>query len=489
MSDATPEKTCAGCVPEALDPVLSRFTREAGASVSAVYLPSPDGQVLHLAVLSGVSWQIATPWAQVALEATTPVSDAVRERRLVWIGDQEELARRYPQLALVLPHPFTMAAAPITTGPTAWGGLVLHWPATHPPVLDCDEQDAITGVCDHLGLILQQAVSSGGAVSPGSEPRILPVPLTCAAGPDEAQAAVGFAERLPDGCCALDPDGRVTFITTSAADLLGVGRPDLLGVRPWEALPWLDNPVAEDRYRAAVLSRQPTSFTSRRPPDHWLSFHLYPDTSGISVRIVPVSSADLLAPPRLVHPAPAAGPVRAPALYHLMHLAAALTEAVGVRDVVDRVADQILPACGAQALALLAAEEGRLRIIGYRGYTGELMDRFDNEPLTSDTPAVRVLTTGVPSFFATFTDLKEAYPPAVLQDDMAAWAFLPLITSGRPVGSLVLAYDRPRSFPADERAVVISAAGLIAQALDRARLYDAKHRLARNLQAGLLPRT
>lgn len=72
---------------------------------------------------------------------------------------------------------------------------------------------------------------------------------------------------------------------------------------------------------------------------------------------------------------------------------------------------------------------------------------------------------------------------------MAAWAFLPLIASNRPIGSLVLAYGHPRVFAPGERAVLTSIAGLIAQALDRARLYDATHQLARSLQTGLLPHT
>ncbi|MQS05553.1 PP2C family protein-serine/threonine phosphatase, partial [Streptomyces alkaliterrae] len=42
-------------------------------------------------------------------------------------------------------------------------------------------------------------------------------------------------------------------------------------------------------------------------------------------------------------------------------------------------------------------------------------------------------------------------------------------------------------FPPAERAILTSLAGLIAQALDRARLYDAKHTLAHTLQTGLLP--
>ncbi len=70
---------------------------------------------------------------------------------------------------------------------------------------------------------------------------------------------------------------------------------------------------------------------------------------------------------------------------------------------------------------------------------------------------------------------------------MAAWAVLPLIASNRPIGSVLLSYDRPRPFPPSERAILTSLAGLVGQALDRARLYDNKDRLAHRLQSALLP--
>ncbi|MDT0566013.1 SpoIIE family protein phosphatase [Streptomyces sp. DSM 3412] len=478
--------------PELLQSALIEFARESGASVTAVYLLPPDEPVLQLAVLGGVPWEISMPWARVALKAPSPVTDAVRERRLVWVGGQEELARRYPRMALVVPYRFTLAAAPITTGTDVWGGLVLHWPASHPPQPSPREREAITATCHRLGLLLRKAADSGHRVRPAAEPVMLPPLRRRLAGPAEAQAAVDFAERLPGGSCSLDADGRITFLSTEAAELLDAGIPELLGTKPWEALRWLADPIAEDSYRAAMLSRETVSFIALRPPDRWLSFRLVPDASGISVRITPTHSAHAHAPvssSAASRPATSPATGRATTLYHLMHLAATLTEAVGVRDVVDQVAEQVLPAFGAAALALMTAEDGRLRIIGYRGYTAELMERFDTVPLTSDTPAVHVLTTGVPAFFSTFAELERAYPPAVLQDAMGAWAFLPLITSGRPVGSLVLAYEQPHPFPPEERAVLTSTAGLIAQALDRARLYDTKHQLAHNLQSGLLPHT
>lgn len=115
----------------------------------------------------------------------------------------------------------------------------------------------------------------------------------------------------------------------------------------------------------------------------------------------------------------------ATALYHLTHIAAALGEAVGAHDVVEQAADQIVPAFGPTAMALMTVEEGRLRIIGYRGYSPDLMARFDAAPLTADTPAAAALTTGVPSFYSTFADLKRSYPTAVHLDDKSSWAFLP----------------------------------------------------------------
>ncbi|GGP94381.1 hypothetical protein GCM10010215_20210 [Streptomyces virginiae] len=61
----------------------------------------------------------------------------------------------------------------------------------------------------------------------------------------------------------------------------------LAGRRPWEALPWLHAPVSEESYRAAAVTRRPTSFTATRSPDKQLLFQLYPDGTGISVHITP----------------------------------------------------------------------------------------------------------------------------------------------------------------------------------------------------------
>ncbi|WP_031088328.1 PAS domain-containing protein, partial [Streptomyces sp. NRRL WC-3549] len=134
---------------------------------------------------------------------------------------------------------------------------------------------------------LQQAESSGYPVLPGLVPRVLPPPALPTPQGDQAAASLEFVRRLPGGSCALDLDGTICFMNDAAATLLGAPAPDLMGTLPWVSLPWLDDPAVEDHYRDAVISRRETSFTALRPPDHWLSFHLFPSATGISVRILP----------------------------------------------------------------------------------------------------------------------------------------------------------------------------------------------------------
>lgn len=464
-----------------VEATLVDAVRASRASAAMLYVLDTGGDALWLAVLAGVPRHIAAPWTRVGLTDPFPVADAVREERLVWVGGTEELARRYPRSSLVLPYDFVLAAAPVVDGGTLRGGLVLLWPGSHSTRLGSGEREVVEAACRRLGSALRGVAEAGEPV-PCARPRTVAPEPDRALGTPEALAA--FVDRLPGGSCALDLNGRITFITPEAAALVGADPADLLGALPWEALPWTDVPEVEDRYRSALVSKLPTAFTALRPPDTWLSFELYPDASGISVRIAPGGPG-----PRTTEPGspPPAGPSRATVLYHLMHLAATLTEAAGVKDVVEQTADQLMPALGAQAMALLAAEDGRLRVLGHRGYSDVLMERFDDIPLTPDTPAARAMITGEAGFFGDFDELRRAHPQAVHRDGMESWAVLPLIASGRPIGSLVLAYERHKRFPATERAVLTSLAGLIGQALERARLYDTKHDVARRLQAALLP--
>ncbi|MFE6196228.1 SpoIIE family protein phosphatase [Streptomyces sp. NPDC057838] len=483
MSGSNEPPTGAGSLDDALGAALADTVRGTGASTGGLYLIEDAEPVLRLVALCGLPLAFSSPWRRLPLTAPVPVADAIRDDRLVRIASQDEMARRYPRIAAVLPYPFALTAVPVTGVRRSWGGLFLMWPATRPRPLTPRESDHITFVARRMARLLDDATRPPFLPD---QPRV--VPVEAAHQPVQTGlAAADYLERLPEGALALDLEGRIVFATATAARLLGRSADRLLGTRPWQSLPWLDDPVYEDHYRTAVVSRSPVSFSAVRPPDLRLTFQLHPDASGISVRVLPGGEpAD--GPPASADARPArAAPTGR--LYQLVHLAAALTETVTVRDLVALIAHQILPAFGAQGLVLSSAEAGRLKITGSHGYPADVIERLDALSLDTDlTPAGQVVASGTPAFFAHPAEMTASYPRAPRISGKQAWAFLPLIISGRPVGCCILSYDRPHAFTADERAVLTSLSGLIAQALDRARLYDAQHRLVDELQRALLPR-
>ncbi|WP_307050478.1 SpoIIE family protein phosphatase [Streptomyces achromogenes] len=464
---------------------LTSMMDAVGAHSGAVYLRPGDGTVLEMAVMAGLPRSFAAPWERVGLSAPIPVAEAVRERRLVWVGGEEEMARRYPRIAVVLPYPFALAALPVATGTRAYGAVFVTWPGSHPPELSERERRELTSACERLALRLERAAAQNRAVR--AEADVLDSgPLGGVSDTLGTVEAARMVARLPYGMCSLDLSGRVGFANAAAAEMLGVPVSGLLGSQLWAAVPWLNDPMYEERYRAALIGQDATSFVALRPPSEWLSFRLYPSTTGISVRISRARSVSQMGP---AEARSGDAPTRLVSMSQALSLAGALTETVSVQDVVGMVADEIAPAVGSRALALLGARAGRLHVLGHHGYPDPAtVEQFDGMSLTAPTPGARAVSHGVPAFFDSPQQLRRLYPDRPgAPDGFGSWAYLPLIASGRPVGACVLAYAEPHPFSTHERAVLTSLAGLIAQALDRALLYDTKHRLAHGLQAALLP--
>ncbi|WP_310725258.1 SpoIIE family protein phosphatase [Streptomyces sp. N2A] len=313
-------------------------------------------------------------------------------------------------------------------------------------------------------------------------------------------AAAAAVERLRDGLFSLTPDGRVSYANRSLEQLLDVSDEEVVGHCLWDALPWLSDPAIEYQHRSAMVSQTPTSFLVCRPPDQWLAFSLHPDPSGVTGRVVPTGRPDAApepaGPPTTTAPhqpaAPAssttaaAAPARLGVMYHILQLGSALTEAVTTHQVCEVVGDQLLPAFGGQQLALYAVRDGMMQLIFHTGHHEGFLDWLDGMPLHAPLPGTETLTSGVPLFIESQQSLSEGYP-GIPVGGVNSWAYLPLIASGRPAGTCVLGFDEIHHFTAKDRSVLTALAGLIAQALERARLYDSEFALARGLQQALLP--
>ncbi|GHB33497.1 diguanylate cyclase [Streptomyces chryseus] len=300
-------------------------------------------------------------------------------------------------------------------------------------------------------------------------------------------AAVAAVERLRDGVFSLAPDGRVTYANQSALQLLGVRGNELLGQFLSDVLPWLSDPDVEYRHRSAMISQTPVSFLACRPPDRWLAFSLHPEADGVTGRVVPVGNTPSTSPPSASSAtATASPPARLGVMYHVLQLGSALTEAVTAREVCEVISDQLLPAFGGQQLAIYVVRDGTMRLLFHTGHHEDFLDWLEGVPLHARLPGTETLTSGTPLFIESQQDLSQGYP-GIPTGDVRSWAYLPLIASSHPVGTCVLGFDEIHRFTEKDRGVLTALAGLIAQALERARLYDSEFALARGLQQALLP--
>ncbi|MEV7617451.1 SpoIIE family protein phosphatase [Streptomyces sp. NPDC089799] len=297
------------------------------------------------------------------------------------------------------------------------------------------------------------------------------------------------ADRLPQALLSLDRLGRITYANDGVPALLGPTRAELSGRVLWEAMPWLGHPAYEDYFRAVMMGTDSVQFMARRSPKEWFSVFLHSGPGGITVAVT-AEEHPAYAPGSRVRPGPGPGSPadRAGALYRPVALAIALTEAVTPRQVSAVVTDELLPAFGGRQLAIYLLNERHLYLAWETGFPQGFLDPFDGVSLEVRLPGVETLTSGRPIFFESMEHLAAAYPGIPLDADVGARAFLPLIASGRPVGSCILGFDRPRGFSPEERTVLTALAGLIAQALERAQRYESEAAVARGLQDALLPR-
>ncbi|WP_340374144.1 SpoIIE family protein phosphatase [Streptomyces sp. SS7] len=315
--------------------------------------------------------------------------------------------------------------------------------------------------------------------------------------PGAGALADGAADLLPEGVFCLDRLGLVVYANARAAHFLGVDREEMVGRPLWEAVPWLNQPAGEEHLRGALLSPEPVHFHVRRPADgprvfegDWLSMSVYPGPDLLTCTAVPASRVPPEAAPEPVDaepPAPDPAAQTAPS-YRPIVLAIALTEAVTARQVSEVVMQELLPAFGGRRLAIYLLQERHLYLAWESGFPDGFLSAFEGVGLDARLPGVETLTTGRPLFFDSMPQLAAAYPGIELDAREGARAFLPLIASGRPVGSCILGFDGPRSFSQKERTVLTALAGLIAHAMEKAQRYDTEAALARGLQQALLPR-
>ncbi|EMF28939.1 hypothetical protein H114_11481 [Streptomyces gancidicus BKS 13-15] len=307
---------------------------------------------------------------------------------------------------------------------------------------------------------------------------------------DESRSARDALSRalrhMSDGFLAFDDEWRIIFANREAERLLGSSEDDLLGQVPW-ALPATRRiPDMESRLRKTVEVDEPAGFDVRMREDRRYHLRVVPGPGGRTLYITDVTQKR-----RLQEERQAAERAASERAEHVAKLTAALAKATTSRDVVDALAPRVLAPFAAVGLLVQTVEGESLHTVGAVGYDDGFLSAAEGLSRSSRGPRRAVIASGTPLFLSSMGELA-AHSPDVPElpapSGHQSWAFLPLTASGVTFGVCVLSFDRPRLLTDDERTLLTTITALVAQSLERAKLYDAEHTRSRELQRGLLPR-
>ncbi|MFI1337801.1 SpoIIE family protein phosphatase [Streptomyces sp. NPDC020845] len=300
-----------------------------------------------------------------------------------------------------------------------------------------------------------------------------------------ARDAVDHALRhMTDGFAAVDADWRITFANPEAERALGPV-PDTKDRSLW-AIPAARAPEFKEMCRRTISEGRPVSTElCSSANQRWYGLRLVPVPQGLTIYSTDITDRKIRKAER-----EAAERSAAERSARIARLTAALAEAITMRDVVEATAEHVLAPFGATRLAVLTMEDRSPRVVGSIRYGETQLDLFRAHDPHITAPVAEVVTTRVPLFITSAGEHRARYPlsaKVLVTDEDQSWAFLPLIVSGRVTGCCVIDFAGRQPLTGEERTLLTALSGFIAQALERARLYDSEHNRAQELQRGLLP--
>ena len=169
---------------------------------------------------------------------------------------------------------------------------------------------------------------------------------------------------------------------------------------------------------------------------------------------------------------------------------AALAAAITV-DAITAAARAGLAAYGANGLILVTEHEGLQAPLTFYGFDADAARLLGDPAPSPGSPVAHAIAGETAVFVCSAADLAHRYPhlaATAARSAHQAWAAVPVPDARGRLGACLMGFAGPREFGTGERALLVAASGLLAQSLQRARMYESEHALARDLQRGLLPR-
>lgn len=170
------------------------------------------------------------------------------------------------------------------------------------------------------------------------------------------------------------------------------------------------------------------------------------------------------------------------------------TSALAAASTVDEIVESAgtgLRAYGANGLILMAMRDGRLQTVASCGFDDISLRALSGLEPARPTPLSVAISWRSPVYLPSPDSLADDFPHLADVLDLSAqqaWAALPVEDSEGKIGACLFGFPEPHDFSPDERSLLFAASGLLCQSMERARMYEAQHALATELQRGVLPR-
>jgi len=163
----------------------------------------------------------------------------------------------------------------------------------------------------------------------------------------------------------------------------------------------------------------------------------------------------------------------------LQAVTAALSRAVTPAAVADVFVREGAAAVGASGgfVRFPAPDSSTLELEASVGYPQQFTSSYGSVPLASVLPEAEVFRQGGECYFESAAAAETASPAFARERAAAgheAFAFIPLLVQGRPIGVMALSFADPRAFDDDDRRFLKTLASQCAQALERAHLFEAE---------------
>jgi PAS domain S-box-containing protein len=165
----------------------------------------------------------------------------------------------------------------------------------------------------------------------------------------------------------------------------------------------------------------------------------------------------------------------------LQAVTAALSKSGTTDEVLEAMVTAGIDAMGASAgsIALLSHPASGLRVARAAGYPAELVERYSWVPLEASIPLTDAVRAGTPVVCRDRGDWARQYPELAAAQTATghqAVAAFPLVVEDRVLGGMGLSFTSPQDFDPAQVAFLQAVAAQCAQAVDRARSYEAVSR-------------